>query len=277
LDISKNQQKEALQPRYIANVNTIGFKNGRVTFSETFAQTLRGGTKPYSEMGGTNPMQVGLGISLSTIDTLFGQGNIESTGQVTDLAIQGDAFFIVHDGTTRRYTRAGNFQFDASGTLVIPGSGVRVQGYLANQDGVIEAGTALTDIRLPFGKKIGAKATSQITFAGNLDASAKPVGNILKTSDIYAIEKGDSDVQGLLATGIANSKITGMIPNSTEIKVTYGNVSKSYKYVTTDTAVANGAFHTLNDLIAEINNDFGSVGLSVSLNGSGALAFSGND
>ncbi|GAB4364560.1 MAG: hypothetical protein Kow0042_03220 [Calditrichia bacterium] len=259
----------------ISNVNTIGFKTGRVSFSETFAQTLRGTTKPLSNLGGTNPMQVGLGMSLSSIDTLFGQGNIETTGQVTDLAIQGDGFFIVSDGTTRYFTRAGNFQFDANGSLIMPASGVRVQGYLANEEGKIEAGSPLTDIVLPFGKKISAKATSSVTLAGNLDSSAKPKGNILKTDAVYAIETGDSDLEGLLATGSANDKITSLPPGTTEIKVTYDGVERSYKYVEIDTTVGNTNFHTLNDLIAEINNDFGAAGLNATLNASGALEFSG--
>lgn len=265
----------------ISNVNTIGFKTGRVSFSETFAQTLRGTTQPVTNVGGTNPMQVGLGMSLSTVDTLFGQGNIETTGQTTDLAIQGDGFFVVGDGTNRYFTRAGNFQFDANGTLIMPGSGMRVQGYMANKDGKIEAGSPLTDIVLPFGKKIGAKQTSQVTLAGNLDAAAKPVGNILKTDAIYAIEQGNSDVNGLLATGDANDKITGMIPNNTEVSITVNDgtteITKSYKYVSEDNGVVgNGAFHTLQDLIDEVNNDFGSINLSASLNGSGALEFTNN-
>jgi flagellar hook protein FlgE len=261
----------------ISNTNTIGFKSGRVSFSEAFAQTLRGGKRPYLNFGGTNPMQVGLGISLSTIDTMIGQGNIETTGQVTDLAIQGDSFFIVSDGTTRRYTRAGNFSFDAVGTLVMPGSGVRVQGYLADDEGVIQAGSPLTDIKLPFGKRIGTKPTSLIELAGNLNASTLPVGNILKTDEIFAVEEGTSDILGLLASGSANSKLSGIVPNVTEITVLYGATTKSYKYVSMDSAIGNGAFHSLNDLIAEINNDFNVLGLTVSLDGSGALTFSGGD
>ena len=79
----------------IANVNTTGFKLGRVSFAETFAQTLRGTTQPLSNIGGSNPIQVGLGMSLSGIDTIFSQGNIQTTGQTTDLALEGDGFFIL--------------------------------------------------------------------------------------------------------------------------------------------------------------------------------------
>jgi len=71
----------------IANVNTIGFKAGRTTFSELYAQTLKSATQPVANNGGTNPIQVGVGVSVNTLDTLFSQGNIETTGQTTDLAI----------------------------------------------------------------------------------------------------------------------------------------------------------------------------------------------
>lgn len=260
----------------IANVNTIGFKVGRVTFSEMFAQTLRGTTQPLANLGGTNPMQVGLGMSLNSIDTLFSQGTIETTGQVTDLAIQGNGFFILSDGEKRVFTRAGGFQFDANGYLVSPSNGLRVQGFLANKDGIIEAGTPISDIRLPLDKKIAANATSRIDLAGNLDASAEPLGTILKSTKLFAVEKaGDgSDIEGLYAKGNANEVISGMIPNSTTITITDSVVgTKTYKYVAADTAVGNGAFNSLDDLIAEINNDFGGTSFTASLNADGAIVF----
>ncbi len=261
----------------IANVNTIGFKVGRVTFAETFAQTLRGSTQPLSSIGGSNPMQVGLGMSLATIDTIFGQGNIETTGQVTDLAIQGNGFFIVSDGKQRFFTRAGSFQFSSDGRLIMPSNGLAVQGYMANSAGEIEPGTPLNDIVLPPNLKVPARATTRVDLAGNLDASAQPLGTILSSKRLYAREKsGDgSDVEGLLATGVANTVISGMIPNNTTITITDSVVgTKTYKYVEADTGVGNGAFHSLDDLIAEINNDFGSSSFTVSLNSQGALEFS---
>ncbi len=259
----------------VANVNTIGFKVGRVTFSETFAQTLRGTTQPLANLGGTNPIQVGLGMSLNTIDTLFSQGNIETTGQVTDLALQGDGFFILSDGNKRVFTRAGGFQFDADGYLIQPSNGLRVQGFLA-RDGKIEAGSPIGDLRLPLDKKIAPKATTRVDLGGNLDASAKPLGTILRSARMYAVEKaGDgSNVEGLFAKGNANEVISGMIPNSTTITVSDSVVgTKTYKYVATDTAVGNGAFNSLDDLVAEINNDFGGSSFTVSINAAGALEF----
>ncbi|GAB4171501.1 MAG: flagellar hook protein FlgE [Calditrichia bacterium] len=247
----------------IANINTVGFKLGRVSFSETFAQTLRGTTQPLSNIGGTNPIQVGLGMSLSTIDTLFIQGNIETTGQVTDLAIEGDGFFVLSDGQKRYYTRAGSFQFDGNGHLINPANGLKVQGKMANEDGEIPASASITDIVLPLGQKMKAKPTSTIEMAGNLDASLEPDGTVLRTDSLYAIESyaDDSDIEGLLAVGIANESITGMVYNSTTVTVDDGlGNARTYTYVEDDTTVGNGSFNSLADLIDEINNDFGAAG-----------------
>ena len=98
----------------ISNVNTVAFKYGRASFSELYAQTLRGAGRPLDNTGGTNPMQVGLGMSVSTLDTVFSQGGIESTTNITDLAIQGNGFFIVSKGGKQYYTRAGRFDLGLS-------------------------------------------------------------------------------------------------------------------------------------------------------------------
>ncbi len=263
----------------IANVNTVGFKSGRVTFGEMFAQTIRGTTRPAGGNGGTNPIQVGLGTAVSTIDTLFSAGNIETTGQSTDLAIQGDGFFVVSDGNKRFYTRAGFFRFNADGTLTMPSNGLKVQGYLANASGEIDAAKGITDIKLSGDQKVPAHATSSIAFTGNLNAALEPIGTILKTAGLLAIEEpGDnSDVNGLYARGNANNKITGMSLNNSTITITDGaGNSETYIYVDTDVAVDNNAFHSLDDLILEINSDFGAAGsnsFTASLNASGQLVF----
>src|SRR5439155_11695767 len=93
----------------VSNVNTVAFKAGRVIFKEGFAQLVASASRPDGEHGGTNAEQVGLGSQIGSIDTLFTQGNLESTGQSTDLAVQGNSFFVVGKGAQRYYTRAGNF------------------------------------------------------------------------------------------------------------------------------------------------------------------------
>jgi flagellar hook protein FlgE len=156
----------------IANVNTVGFKGGRATFQEALVQTMRGAGRPTAISGGTNPVQVGLGMTVAAIDTLFQQGGLETTGQITDLAIQGSGFFVLSDGRGEFYTRSGAFGFDAESYLVDPASGFRVQGRMADQFGNIPAISTIGDIRLPFGQQDPANATTEITLANNLDSSA---------------------------------------------------------------------------------------------------------
>ena len=88
----------------IANVNTIGFKPGRVNFQETLVQTFKGAARPSAVTGGTNPLQLGMGMQLATIDNLFLQGGLETTGQITDLAIQGAGFFILADNNGNSFS-----------------------------------------------------------------------------------------------------------------------------------------------------------------------------
>jgi flagellar hook protein FlgE len=153
----------------IANVNTVSFKSGRVTFKEGFAQLLQGASRPPGDQGGVNPVQIGLGSQIGSVDQLFTQGNVETTGVNTDLAIQGDAFFVVRKGGETYYTRSGNFQIDAEGRMVSPTNGFIVQGRMA-LDGVLN--DTITDITLPFGQKVAARATTRVTVAGNLNSSA---------------------------------------------------------------------------------------------------------
>lgn len=102
----------------IANVNTFGFKKGRVVFKDLISQTTQGATAPNGTLGGTNPKQIGLGSQLAAIDTIHDAGSTQTTNRVLDCAIQGDGYFIVNDGVNNYYTRAGNFYLDSAGTLV---------------------------------------------------------------------------------------------------------------------------------------------------------------
>ena len=112
----------------ISNVNTTGFKSSRVTFSDTLSQTLSGASSPADGLGGTNPKQIGLGSATSSIDTLFTDGSVQSTGVNTDLCLSGNGLFIVNNGDQVYYTRNGNFKFDAQGYYV-NSDGLKVQGW----------------------------------------------------------------------------------------------------------------------------------------------------
>ncbi|MGA9120871.1 MAG: flagellar hook protein FlgE [Bacteroidota bacterium] len=188
----------------IANINTVGFKASRATFSELYAQTLQGSTQPTATTGGTNPIQVGLGMKINSIDTLFTQGSFETTGVDTDLALSGTGFFVVNQGSKTLYTRDGTFKLDANGKMVNPGTGTILQGKLADALGNIPSGTALQDIQIQMDMKAPAKATTTAKFGGNLDSSAA-VGDIVKSSVTVFDSLGNKTTVDLTFTKTGNN------------------------------------------------------------------------
>jgi len=147
----------------IANSNTIGYKSGRSVFSDLLSSSI-------SASGGTS--QIGRGSGMSTVDNIFTQGTFENTAKNTDLAIEGEGFFIVREpGTTSdSYTRAGAFRWDAEGYLVSP-EGNRVMGYALNEAGNLSGD--LTEIKVDTTTLSPPKATENVTFTTNLDAAAQ--------------------------------------------------------------------------------------------------------
>ncbi|WP_105618053.1 flagellar hook protein FlgE [Vallitalea okinawensis] len=125
----------------IANVNTVGFKSERATFSDMYYQTLQGASasNPETESGGTNPMQIGLGVSINSIDTLMTEGAAQRTDNPLDVKIEGDGFFVVGDASGTYFTRAGVFQVDSAGYLTTP-DGMTLQGWPVDEDGKIVQG-----------------------------------------------------------------------------------------------------------------------------------------
>ncbi len=132
----------------IANANTTGFKASTTVFQDTLSQMLTGASGQNETRGGTNPVQVGLGVQLAGTVSNLGQGSSQMTGRGTDLMIQGDGMFVVQAGNEQMFTRAGAFTFDETGTLVTL-TGARVQGFALDADGAPTGG--LTDIQLPAG------------------------------------------------------------------------------------------------------------------------------
>ena len=156
----------------ISNINTTGFKKGRVNFQDMLSQSMSGASRPTEELGGVNPKQVGLGMSIAAIDTIHTQGSMQSTGVTTDLAVQGNGFFVMAGGAKQYYTRAGAFGIDEEGTLVNPANGMKVQGWMAETiDGAAFINTAsdVGDLTIPVGGKDPASATTQVELACNLD------------------------------------------------------------------------------------------------------------
>jgi flagellar hook protein FlgE len=156
----------------ISNINTTGFKRGRVNFQDILYQQLQGATRPTEELGGVNPKEVGLGMSIASIDTIHIQGSLQTTGVGTDLAIQGTGFFVLDNAGVQLYTRAGAFGIDEDGLMVNPGNGMKVQGWMARElEGqvFIDTSRQVEDLIIPVGSKDPARATSTVNFACNLD------------------------------------------------------------------------------------------------------------
>jgi flagellar hook protein FlgE len=178
-----NQVRMDVIANNIANVNTVAFKSSRASLKDGFSQLLQGASRPQGGLGGVNPKQVGLGSEVGSIDMMFSQGPVEASSRETDLALQGDSFFVVAKGNQRMYTRAGTFEFDAAGRLVQSGTGYVVQGRLAT-NGVL--GGAVGDVIVPMGLTTPARATTTAAIGGNLDVAAA-VGDT-RESSIYVFD-----------------------------------------------------------------------------------------
>ena len=167
----------------IANINTAGYKASTTIFGELLSQTLRGAAAPQGVMGGLNPMQIGFGASIAAIHALISQSTLENTNRSTDFALSGQGFFVTTDGQERVFTRAGDFGIDATGTLV-SSNGSKVQGFneLSPDGFSISDSSKVGDIIIQFGQKLAAKATTEVTFASNLNASSDRYGSVDQTS-----------------------------------------------------------------------------------------------
>lgn len=215
----------------ISNVNTNGFKRGRVTFQDLISQRLEGAARPNEQRGGVNPQQVGLGMNVASIDTLHEQGSLESTGQKDDLAIQGDGFFVMRDGDRQVYTRAGNFGLDSDGTLVNPANGMRVQGWQAQEENgetFVNTSGSIEDLQIPVGGKDPARATQQVQFASNLDKNTPVLGD-----DPSASERQDG-------TWSVTQEIYDSFGNTHELRLDFTRVADEPNRWQVDTVINPG-------------------------------------
>jgi len=170
----------------IANVNTTGYRSSRVLFQDLFSQTLSGGSAPTEANGGVNPRQIGLGVQIGTIDVNHGQGSLVTTGVNSDLAIQGNGFFVLSDGITNVYTRDGSFSVNSFGDLLDPATGLRVQGYTADASGVIDAVNGVPgNIRIPLGASGIASATTEVELVGNLNSNTDAGQSVVRNVEIF--------------------------------------------------------------------------------------------
>ncbi|MEQ2129562.1 flagellar basal-body rod protein FlgF [Caldanaerobacter subterraneus KAk] len=183
----------------IANVNTVGYKASRMTFKEIFSQTIKGASAPQGNGGGTNPQQIGLGVAIASIDTLFTRGGAQRTDNPTDLSIDGNGFFIVSNGESILYTRAGNFSFDSNGDLVTP-DGYKVLGWMSTDGKTVNTDTGnLVPISLKDWFRMEPSTTTQLEIGGNLNASTG-IGQSISYNIIVYDTQGGSHVATITFT-----------------------------------------------------------------------------
>lgn len=199
-----NQAKLNVVGNNIANSNTVAFKGTRVMFKPQFYVTDAGGSQPEGTFGGTNPSQRGLGVVVASLERDFSPGSIETTGRSTDMAIDGDGFFVVR-GDEMKYTRDGSFKLSMDHQLVT-NAGEFVQGYTVDKDFNIIPGQ-IGNITIPLGELTTAQATGSASIEGNLNANGAVASgaSILGTQYLTVVGGGAAPVGTTLLTNIANS------------------------------------------------------------------------
>lgn len=178
----------------IANVNTTAYKSSRMMFESLFMQNFSLGSSPSDVLGGTNPTQIGNGVAIAGVQRNFGNGPINATGDLRDLAIDGAGFFVVEREGQQFYTRAGSFRTDPEDNLITVG-GERLLGYMVDDNFNLQVGQ-LVPINIPVGKRTIAEATQNAVFAGNLNSE----GDIATQGSILTLladaTNGLSDTSG---------------------------------------------------------------------------------
>ncbi|HTX58306.1 MAG TPA: flagellar hook-basal body complex protein [Verrucomicrobiae bacterium] len=231
----------------IANVDTTGFKGQSMTFADLFYQNQTFASAPTTTNGGVNGQQLGYGVKVNSVDTDWTQGGLDTTGVNTNLAINGDGFFILNNLTGSQspvYTRDGDFSINSNGVLYDPASGLAVQGWTA-KDGVVTPGGATGNITIPLGLQMQATATGAGTKVGPTGDSVFDValgGNLDQTQ----WQQSFLDTIGASATnGTAYTVTTTMydsLGNAHEATITY---TPDTTGATAATLTAGGAGQTI--------------------------------
>ena len=298
--LQSHQVAMDVESNNIANVNTTGFKYSRANFSDLLAQTRSIATAPQGQLGGKNAVQVGLGATVSSMTKIFSQGSVQNSDKNTDVAIQGDGFYIISPdgGNTYKYTRAGDFKFDASGNFV-DNNGFITQGWLRDPaTGKVDSTAPIENINIPPGLTTPANPTNEVVLKANLNSGplvesfspayevasgTPPAAPILPATDANGnpIASGDMGVmfnesgeafslqkdQGIWASFTA-STVTGtgaVAAGAADLDITFTLDDGSTEQITTtgglaaNTAVTNG-----NRFVSAINSKTSITGISAS-------------
>lgn len=258
--LTSHQTAMDVEGNNIANVNTVGYKYARTNFEDLVSQSRNPAVSPEGQMGGINATQVGSGGTVASVQQIFSQGSTQTTDKNTDMAINGEGFFVVSgDGSkSYQYTRAGNFTFDANGNLTMP-NGMIVQGWMADKNYEINATGGLQNIVIEPGLTTPAQKTENLGVVANLNSgmnieeggrspaslSIRPTDDFNKLYD-YAgnkIEmKKNIDTINMILTRTFD--VNGTATESTADYVfTYGKSEYD----------SDGLFTSMQDLVDEIN------------------------
>ncbi len=203
--LSANQAMLDVVGNNISNVNTVGYKASNLNFQTAFNQTFTYGTPPNGDLGGTNPLQVGMGTQQSSLTTDYSNGSLQTTGVNSDLAVQGNGFFILQD-SKQQFTRNGSFQLNSQDKLV-NGQGLRVQGYAVDSNFNVVPGV-LSDLTIPIGSLSVAQATSNASMTGNLNAGgvvASTPGQLVFNQPMYSGGAAISNPATTTLTSVTNA------------------------------------------------------------------------
>ena len=290
----------------IANVNTAAFKSSRMMFGPTFSRNFSLGTAPSATGGGSNPSQVGLGVAITGTQRSFTNGAISATGVATDVAIEGDGFFIVQTPDGQYYTRGGSFQRNANNDLVtLPGA--RVMGFGIDSNFEIVEGQ-LQALNIPVGTLTVAEATRNVNFNGNLAASGAPAttGSVHESAAIFSDNglgtamTGGEDLTGS-GTDLFIDDGTGAaalaLEGGAQAIITISGIEKggsdlgthTFGFMSSAQAQAAGvdAFgSTMDDFVAYLEQVLGldsstvdgqTLGGNITINGNGQIIITGNE
>ncbi len=195
--IKAHQSRMNVIGNNLANTSTTAYKGQRVNFADMMSQTTQGASGPTGNRGGVNPTQYGLGVYVGGTDVSFEQGGLSQTNRPTDLAIQGNGFFLTSNSGRMAYTRDGSFDLDSTGALVHQATGERVLGWMADATGKIDTTvpiTATSNIAIPVGKLSAVKATDSTSFSGNLDSKALATDKVVTKMRVYDSLGGAHDI-----------------------------------------------------------------------------------
>jgi flagellar hook protein FlgE len=242
-----HQRRLDIVANNLANLNTTAYKTNRGVFADTFYDTVRSASTGNGlTIGGTNPSQIGTGVKVAQINKLFTQGNLESTGQPLDFAMDGEGFFVLNSAEQTVYSRAGSFSLDADNYLVDPSTGAYVQRFgTLGESGQTLAGSFQTQndqrIQIPIGSVIPGQPTTAISLNGLLDSQAVgPLPQIVTSAATF--EAGGSPATSATLLNNFDSNTTPyVLGDSLEFSGTQGDGTPFTSSLSVDNTTTLGA------------------------------------